>query len=369
MNVRIDRIDLVHVRIPLHAPFKISSGEVSQKDAIIVAVYSEGLVGYGEASPMAGSFYSEDSPETTWDCLTKQILPKLQLRKGVDRSQLDHVLDQVERNSFAKAGLETALWELEAKRKAVPLFQLLGGTQSRIPCGLAVGIVPTITELLHTIERYLAEGYKRVKIKIEPGWDLEPVRAVREHFGNIPLMVDANAAYRRFDIALFQELDEHELMMFEQPFGKDDLEGHAELQSRVRTPVCLDESAKDIAAVKDAIALGSCRVFNIKIQRMGGLGKALQVHDLCRQADIPVWAGTMPELGIGSAQTIHLASLPGFSYPTDVESSSRWFVDDIIDPWIEVKDGWLIVPDEVGYGFRVDEKKVQRYAVRSETFR
>jgi O-succinylbenzoate synthase len=342
---------------------------VSEKDAIIVAVYSEGLVGYGEASPMAGSFYSDDSPETTWDCLTKEILPRVKGQTDLDRSQVDLILDQVQGNSFAKAGVESALWDLEAKRKAVPLWQLLGGTQSRIPSGLAVGIFSTVGELLREIERYLTEGYKRVKIKIEPGWDFEPVAAVRKHFGNIPLMVDANAAYRQDDIPLFQELDQYGLMMFEQPLGKDDLKGHAELQSKVRTPVCLDEGAKDITAVKEAISLGSCRIINIKIQRMGGLGKALQVHDLCHQAGIPVWAGTMPELGIGSAQTIHLGSLPGFLYPTDVESSFRWFVDDIIDPWIEVKDGWLIVPDAVGYGFTVDEKKVQKYAVRSETFR
>jgi len=356
------------VRIPLHSPFKISSGVVSDKDAIIVAIYSEGLVGYGEASPMAGSFYSSDSPETTWVCLTNEILPRIKARMDLDRSQVDLILDQIHGNSFAKAGIESALWDLEAKRRAVPLWQLLGGTQSRIPSGLAVGIVPSIDELLHEVERYLTEGYKRVKIKIEPGWDLEPVKAVRKHFGNTPLMVDANAAYRRDDIPLFQELDQYDLMMFEQPLGKDDLMGHAKLQSCVQTPVCLDESAKDIAAVEEAISFGSCRVINIKIQRMGGLNKALQVHDLCRKAGMPVWAGTMPELGIGAVQAIHLGSLPGCSYPTDVESSFRWFVDDIIDPWIEVNDGWLAVPDEIGCGFNVDEKKLQKYAVRSETF-
>ncbi|MEK6570175.1 MAG: o-succinylbenzoate synthase, partial [Bacteroidota bacterium] len=219
-----------------------------------------------------------------------------------------------------------------------------------------------------TIERYLTEGYKRVKIKIEPGWDLEPVKEVRKHFKNVPLMVDANAAYTRNDISLFQQLDEFDLIMFEQPLAKSDLEGHAELQAKVRTPVCLDESAADIAAVKKAISLGSCKIINIKVQRMGGLGKSKEVHDLCQQANIPVWAGTMPELGIGSVQAIHIATLPNFSYPTDVESSSRWFVDDIIEPWIEVKDGWITVPSEVGYGFRIDERKIQRYALRSETF-
>jgi O-succinylbenzoate synthase len=358
----------VHIRIPLHTPFRISSGAVSEKDAIVVVVYSEGLVGYGEASPMAGTFYSEDSPESTWECLTSEILPKLTSRRELDRDQLSLILDGIRGNSFAKAGIETAFWDLEAKQNAVPLYKLLGGQEKRIPSGLAVGIFQTLTELLSTIERYLTEGYKRVKIKIEPGWDIEPVKEVRKHFGNVPLMVDANAAYCRNDISLFQQLDEFDLIMFEQPLAKSDLEGHAELQAKVRTPVCLDESAADIAAVKKAISLGSCKIINIKVQRMGGLGKSKEVHDLCQQANIPVWAGTMPELGIGSVQAIHIATLPNFSYPTDVESSSRWFVDDIIEPWIEVKDGWITVPSEVGYGFRIDERKIQRYAVRSETF-
>ncbi len=367
--MHIDRIDMVHVRIPLHAPFKISSGTISETDALVIAIYSEGLIGYGEAAPMAGSFYSEDSPESTWDCLHDQIIPKVLAHKNMEPVLLQEVLDGIEENSFAKAGIETAFWDLDAKRQGLPLFELLGGKAKRIPSGLAVGICPTINEVLETIDRYLGEGYKRLKIKIERGWDLEPVKMVRKHFPDIPLMVDANAAYTRADISLFRKLDEFDLMMFEQPLPKSDLEGHAELQSNVRTPVCLDESAIDLRAVEKAIEMESCKIINIKIQRMGGLAKAKQVHDLCQRAGLPVWAGTMPELGIGSAQAIHLATLPNFSYPTDVESSSRWFIDDIIEPRIQVKDGWIEVPDGVGYGFAIDEKKIRKYAIRSETFR
>ncbi len=367
--MHIDRVDLVHVRIPLHTIFKISSGAISVKDAIIVRVYSDGLLGYGEASPMTGSFYSADSPESTWDCIEQQILPKLFEKRNVELRDLEDLLDGIEENGFAKAGIETAFWDIEAKRSALPLYKLLGGQTERIPSGLAVGIYDTLDEFLQTIDRYLKDGYKRLKIKIEPGWDVEPVRQVRKHFGNIPLMVDANAAYSRTDISIFKELDGFNLQMFEQPFAKTDLEGLAELQANVATPVCLDESAMDIATVEKAINLGSCKIVNIKIQRVGGLSNGKRIHDLCRQNGIPVWAGTMPELGIGSVQTIHLATLENFRYPTDVQSSYRWFVDDIIEPWIEVKDGWIDLPSEPGYGFAVDEKKISKYAVRSKTFR
>lgn len=367
--MRVDRIDLVHVRVPLHAPFKISSGTVSEKDAVVVTVYSEGLKGYGEASPMAGSFYSPDSPESTWDCLTRQILPRILSKRNVECSGLDEVFNEVQGNSFAKAGIAGAFWDLRSKQTEVPLFKLFGGSKKPISSGLAVGIFPTLPELLNEIERYLTEGYKRLKIKIEPGWDVEPVKSVRKHFGDIPLMVDANAAYDRDDISIFQELDRFNLLMFEQPLKKDDLEGHALLQSKVHTPVCLDEGATDLDAIKQAIELQSCKIINIKIQRMGGFAKAKEVHDLCQQVGMPVWAGTMPELGIGSLEAIHLATLPNFSYPTDVESSARWFVDDIIDPWIEVNDGWITVPEEPGYGHRIDERKIRKYALRSESFR
>jgi O-succinylbenzoate synthase len=369
MNVRLDRVELVHIRIPLHSPFKISSGIISEKDAIVVKVFSDGLVGYGESSPMAGSFYSTDSPESTWACLEEQILPRVLGGRNCDLPQLLELFDDIEENGFAKAGIETAFWDIEAKKRALPLYKLLGGTSTRVPSGLAVGIYGKIEEFLHTIEKYLPEGYKRLKIKIEPGWDVEPVRQVRQHFGDIPLMVDANAAYSLANLSVFKELDEYDLQMFEQPFAKNDLEAHAELQRSVRTPVCLDESAIDPSTVERAISLESCKIVNIKIQRVGGLSNAKKIHDLCRQKGIAVWAGTMPELGIGSVQTIHLATLENFRYPTDVQSSYRWFVDDIIEPWIEVNDGWLNLPETVGYGFAVDEKKIQNYTVHSETFR
>jgi o-succinylbenzoate synthase len=367
--MRIDRITLTHVRVPLHEPFKISSGEVAEKDAILVGVYSEGLNGCGESSPMSGSFYSEETPESAWNCLVQDLIPLLLRSVPGSIEEVNMALDTVPGNAFAKAGLETAFWDLEAQKQNKPLSLLLGGKRDRVESGLAVGIFPSIRDLLLAIEKHLVEGYKRVKIKIQPGWDMKPLSEVRGEFGAIRLMVDANCAYSRNDLAHLKALDDFDLMMVEQPLAEKDLEGHAQLQSTLRTPVCLDESAKDVQTVRKAIELKSCQIINIKIQRVGGLQNAKKIHDLCGEFGIPVWGGTMPELGIGGAQTVHLATLPNFTFPTDVESSKRWFVDDIIDPLLEVNDGMITIPEGKGNGYRLDERKVRQFAVREETFR
>lgn len=367
--MKIDHITLTHVRVPLGEPFRISSGEVSEKDAILVGVFSEGLVGYGESSPMSGTFYSDETPESAWNCLASDLIPRVLRFAPGSIKEVNSILDQTRENAFAKAGIETAYWDLEAQKSGRPLHALLGSDRNRVESGLAVGIYPTIRELLLAIEKHLVEGYKRVKIKIQPGWDMKPLTEVRGEFGAFPLMVDANCAYTRKDLDHLKELDDFDLLMVEQPLPKDDLEGHAALQSVMRTPVCLDESAKDVPTVRKAIELKSCKIVNIKIQRVGGLQHAKEVHDLCAEHGIPVWGGTMPELGIGGAQTVHLATLSNFSFPTDVESSKRWFVDDIISPLLEVRNGLITLPDGVGNGYTVDVRNVQRYKIREESFR
>ncbi len=366
--MKIDRLTLSHVRVPLVEPFKISNGVVAEKDAILVGVHTGGVVGYGESSPMSGSFYSEDTPESTWDCLTKELIPRLLKQTPSSIKRVNELLDAVPGNAFAKAGLETAFWDLEAQFKDVPLWKLLGADGNSVESGLAVGIYPTIRELLLAIERHLVEGYKRVKIKIQPGWDLKPLSEVRGEFGAVPLMVDANCAYTQQDLSHLKSLDDFELVMIEQPLPKKDLEGHAQLQALLQTPVCLDESAEDLATVRRAIALKSCRIVNIKIQRVGGLYHARAIHDLCEQSGIPVWGGTMPELGIGAAQTLHLAMLKNFTFPTDVESSKRWFVDDIVEPLIEVHDGIITLPSPSGNGYHINQSAVKKYLVRQESF-
>ena len=360
--MRIRSITLTWVRVPLVEPFRISSGSVSEKDAIVVRVESDGLTGWGESSPMAGSFYSTDTPESCWSELCDVIVPAVLHR---DLS----VGDELPGKHFAGVGIETALWDIEAQRRGVPLHKLLGGTRECVEAGLAVGLYDDTSELLRAIERHLATGYKRVKIKIARGSDVQLVQAVRHAFGeNLPLMVDANGDYTLEHIDVFRRMDEFDLMMIEQPLAGSMLEESAELQERLRTPICLDESLETLAAAERAIALGSLRIANIKIQRVGGFRNALRMLDLCRTRQLGVWIGTMPELGIGQAQAAALSSHPGCTFPTDVEASARWFRDDIIDPCLEVGAGMIAMPGAPGLGYRVGPGKLGRYKVKEAAF-
>jgi o-succinylbenzoate synthase len=381
--MRIVEVRLHWIRIAFHEPFRISGGEVSTKDAIVVELVAEdGTRGWGEASPMAGAFYSAETPESTWKFLRERLVPAcagrprfLARREPACREKLDPLrcceeFSEFPGEPFAKAGLEGAVWDLCATMERKPLWALLGGSARPIESGAAIGLFPTLEELLERVRRFLAEGYRRIKIKIAPGSDVALVGAVRERFGGIPLMVDANAAYRFEDAGVFEKLDRFGLLMIEQPMGRRALEEHAELQRRLRTPICLDESAEDLAAVQEIIRLKSARILNIKVQRMGGLGPAKLAHDLAQAAGIPCWLGTMPELGIASAQGLHLATLPNFRYPTDVEASGRWFVDDIIAPHIEVSPKGLIeIPKGPGMGYRVAIRHLTDASISTETVR
>ena len=368
--MRLSGIRLHWMQLPLHEPFRISSGAVSRKDAIMVELQADGNVGWGEASPMAGAFYSSETPEGTWAVLRDRLIPSFIERPEFEPQRCADRLAEFPGEPFAKAGLESAVWDLEAQHREQPLWALLGGTRRSIPSGAAIGLMPTVSDLLARVERFLREGYRRIKIKIEPGSDVELVRAIRERFGNIPLMVDANAAYRREHFPIFEELDRFGLMMIEQPLAREALEEHAELQRRLRTPICLDESAESLEAIKTIVRLGSARILNIKVQRMGGLGPARQAHDMAQAAGLPCWLGTMPELGIASAQGLQLATLSNFTFPTDVEASARWYVDDIITPQIEVRrDGVISLPGGPGMGYAVDAGNVARYRIRLEEFR
>jgi O-succinylbenzoate synthase len=361
--MRIDRVTLTHVRIPLVEPFRISNGEVREKDGIVVAATANGLTGYGESSPMAGNFYSSDTPESCWQQLSTSLIPAVIGNKFAGLDEACDWIDARPESNFAKAGLETALWDLEAQRLSLPLHHLLGGARSCVESGLAVGLYDTEAALHGAIVRYLADGYKRVKIKIQRGQDVKLVHGVRLRFGSIPLMTDANADYTLDHRHIFEQLDGFDLLMFEQPLKSSMLVESAELQRALRTPICLDESLETPDDMTRAAALGSCRIANIKIQRVGGFRNALRVYELCRRHGLSIWIGTMPELGVGSAQGAALASLAGCNYPTDVEASARWFRDDIIEPFLEVRDGWIPLPDTPGLGYRVNAEKLARYAV------
>lgn len=336
----------------------------------MVEVQAGGTTGWGEASPLAGSAYSTETPHSTWEFLRNHLVPAF-----LDQPELDplHCFDRLSDlpgEPFARAGLEGALWDLQAQQAGVPLWSLLGGRNRPLESGAAVGLFPELSDLLSRVERFLSQGYRRIKIKIAPGQDLELVRAVRQRFGNIPLMVDANAAYQLEDAKIFEEMDEYGLMMIEQPLAGDALAEHAELQRKLRTPICLDESADSLKSIQSILQQGSGRILNIKVQRMGGLWPAHRAHDLAMAAGIPCWLGTMPELGIASAQSLHLATLPNFTLPSDVQASERWFVDDIISPAISITpDGFLILSDEPGTGCRVEIERVEHYRIRFEELR
>lgn len=364
----IEKATITHVRVPLVEPFRISSGAVAEKDGIVVRLEAGDLVGFGESSPMSGSFYSSDTPESCWQELHDHLVPALMGKPFDSALAAAAWVSTMPGSNFAKAGIETALWDIEARSQGKPLYELLGGTNKPVESGLAVGLYDDIADLLRTIEKYLKDGYKRIKIKIEKGRDVELVRAVRKTFGDFPLFVDANGAYDLSDINVFQALDEFELMMLEQPFPGAMLSELAELQAKVRTPVCLDESLESEDDLRRAISLGSLKIANIKIQRVGGFAPALSIYELCRQAGIPVWVGTMPELGIGQAQGMALATLSHCVYPTDVEASSRWFRDDIITPLLEVKDGCLHPDPSPGLGFEISNEKLERYAVARQSY-
>jgi O-succinylbenzoate synthase len=375
MTGAIERVSLTHLQIPLKEPFRISGGEAHVKDAILVTVDTSQGVGHGESSPMPASFgYSADTPEGCWDDLTARIAPALLGRRFSTPDDIAAVRAEWTGSLFAMAGAETACWDLLGRARHATIADLLGAapepTARGVESGLAVGLYPTVVELLRAIETHLAEGYRRVKIKIKPGHDFELVRAVRQHFGDeLGLMVDANASYTIRDLAVFQALDDLDLLMFEQPFAAADLDGLAALQAAVSTPVCLDETAETSAYTLAAIEREACRIVNLKVQRVGGLGPALELHDLCLRHGVACWVGTMPELGIGQAQGIHLAALPNCKYPTDIEPSARWFVDDYSAPLVELAGpGLLSVPTRPGVGYDVDHAKVRRYQVRQRVF-
>lgn len=361
-------IEAWRVSIPMLEPFRISSGEVSCKDAIVIRLSDGRCFGWGESSAMPGAFYSAETPDTCERELIHQILPQLVGRSFPTMAAFESELAALTSSRFVRVALETAAWELLARQAGVSLREFLGIPDRPVASGLAVGLYATTEELHSALERYRPRDYRRLKIKIKRGYDLRLVRAVREWYGPIPLFVDANADYSVDDMDLFRELDRYDLMMFEQPFAREDFGGLAVLQKAVSTPVCLDESVETAADALRAAQLGACRIVNIKLQRVGGYLEAFRIAECCMENNIALWLGTMPELGIGSAQALMFAAHPGCVYPTDVEPSTRWYQDDILEPHLELDDGNLSSPSGPGLQFTVDEAKLERYALRHWRF-
>ena len=313
----------------------------------------DGVAGWGESTAGEDPYYSYETVETAWHIIRDFLWPLLKGREFARASEVWDLLARVRGHNMAKGGVETAIWDAEAKQKNVPLAKLLGGVREEIPCGVSIGIQPTIEELIAKVEKELGAGYQRIKIKIKPGMDVEPARALRERFPRIRLMVDANSAYCLEDAPLLKQLDAFYLIMIEQPLGWDDIYSHAQLQRRLDTPICLDECIHDVEHARASIEIGACRIINIKLGRVGGHTSALRVHDLCQAKSIPVWCGGMLESGIGRAHNIAMSTLPNFTLPGDVSASRRYWDEDIIEPEVVVtRQGTIRVPNAPGIGYR-----------------
>ena len=369
-SINVKSVVLHRVRVPLAEPFRISNGVVADKDSILVEVKGDHDVeGWGEGSPMTGSFYSSITPDISWRNLTEYLIPKVLELHEVRPGSFYQQLREISADSFSKAGVEGALWEVLANRARTSLCELLGIKRRPVPSGVAIGIFETVEELLERVRLYVNQGYQRVKIKIMPGWDVEPVLAIRRHFPEVQLMVDANAAYSLSDSGLFRELDQFGLMMIEQPLAADAIDDAGELQAQLKTPLCADESAESLTTLDHLIEKKAARVINIKVQRVGGISEALLMLETALNAGLQCWVGTMPELGIASAQALHVAMHSGFTFPTDIEASTRWYVDDVIEPFIEIdRAGFIHLPEAVGTGFRVSRAKVEEYTTAVARF-
>jgi len=363
--VLIERLELRVLRLPLVRFFETSFGRVYDRTFLLVRLDGGGLTAWGECVADNDPYYSAETVETAWHVMSTFLAP---LVLGVEFSHPRDVfpaLRRVRGHHMAKAAIEMAAWDLYAKQAGMPLSAALGGTRTRVAAGVSIGIQDSLDQLTDRVAAELAEGYQRVKIKVKPGWDLAAAAAVRRRFGQVPLMVDANAAYGLEDAAHLARLDEFDLMMIEQPLDYDDIADHAALQRRLATPLCLDESIHSVRRGREAIEAGACRIINIKPGRVGGHGESTRLHDLCASRGIPVWHGGMLESGIGRAHNLHLSSLPNFSLPGDVAASRRYYEPDLIDPPIDVApDGTIGVPTGPGIGVHVVSERVERATIR-----
>lgn len=365
--MRLNKLTLREIQLELVEPFQTSFDTSKERRILLIEADVDGAIGWGESTAGEDPFYSYETVETAWHVIRDFIWPMLQGRELQSAAEVWDLLTRIRGHNMAKGGVETAIWDAEAKIKNVPLAKLLGGARDEIPCGVSIGIQPSVEKLLAKVERELTAGYQRIKIKIKPGYEVEPVRALRERFPRIRLMVDANSAFTLADAPLLKQLDAYYLIMIEQPLGWDDIFSHVALQRQLETPICLDESIHDLEHARAAIELGACRIINIKLGRMGGHAAARRLHDLCQSKSVPVWCGGMLESGIGRAHNIAMSSLPNFSLPGDVSASRRYWDEDIIEPEVEVSaQGTIRRPTASGIGYKPRLDRIESLTCRRE---
>jgi O-succinylbenzoate synthase len=364
--MKIRAIELRTVALPLKSPFRTSFMTEYDKVALLVRAVCDESEGWGECVAMAEPLYSSEYLTGSADVIRRFLAPRLFDHGDVGAEDIARILAPVKGHRMSKAALEMAVLDAELRASGDSFGRRLGAVVDKVPSGVSVGIMDSIPELLDFVGGYLDEGYVRIKLKIEPGWDVEPVRAVRERFGDIPLQVDANTAYGLVDAQHLSKLDDFDLLLIEQPLGDEDIRQHAELAKLIRTPVCLDESIVSVEHAADAISLGACRIINIKPGRVGGYLEATKIHDLAQAHGIAVWCGGMVETGLGRAANAALAALPGFTLPGDVSGSDRFFAEDITPP-IVMHDGYVDVPSGPGLGVEPDPEALERFTTALET--
>jgi o-succinylbenzoate synthase len=367
--MKIERIELLEIRMPLVHFFETSFGRTTDRRIVLLRARADGLEGWGEVTCGEMPFYNHETPDTAWHILRDILIPWALEKTWDSPADVANRFRPVRGHNMAKAALENALWDIEAQSRGVPLSELLGGTQEEIPCGVSIGIQNSPEELLEKIRTEVMAGYQRIKVKIRPGWDIQILEAIRKEFPGIKLMADANSAYTLDNVEHLKLLDQFDLMMVEQPLGWDDMVDHARLQRELRTPICLDESIHSAEDARKAIELGACKIINIKLGRVGGHSAARKLHDLCLARQVPVWCGGMLESGIGRAHNIAMSTLPGFVLPGDVSASRRYWRQDIIDPEVMVSaKGTIAAPRKPGLGYVPSLPRVEKLTARKESF-
>ena len=372
MKLQLERIELREIQLPLKSPFETSFGRTTRRRILIVRVFNhDGASGYGECVASENPFFNHETIDTAWLITTKYVTQLLAAAPVDSATQVNDVLAPIRENRMAKAGVEAAIWDLEAKLAGEPLWQHIGGTRDEIDCGVSIGLQSSTEALLDKVDSEVESGYQRIKIKIKPGKDVKLVEAVRRKFPAITLSVDANSAYRiEEDTPLLKGLDDYNLLMIEQPLTPGDLLDHSKLQRELRTPICLDESIVCLANARHAHELGACRIINIKLGRVGGYTEARGIQAFAQKHGMPVWCGGMLEAGIGRAHNIALSTLPGFTLPGDVSASARYWEEDIIEPPVTVsRAGTIKAPTANGIGFEVNEARIEALTIRREIVR
>ena len=365
--MRIEQLTLHELHMKLVAPFQTSMDTTTVRRILLTEAVVDGVVGWGECVAGETPCYSPETTDTAWHVLSDHLWPSIKAKHFGSASEVWDLLSWVRGHNMAKAALETAVWDAEAKQKNIPLAKLIGGVRGEIASGVSIGVKASLEELAQAVKVELEAGYQRIKVKIKPGYDLEPVRRLRNEFPAIKLMVDANSAYTLADLPLLKKLDEFYLMMIEQPLGWDDLYSHVQLQKQLITPICLDECVHTEEQALAAIRLGAGRIINIKLGRVGGFTEARRIHDLCQQNSMPVWCGGMLESGIGRAHNIALSTLPNFTLPGDVTASKRYWSQDIIEPEVTVaQQGVIQVPGGPGIGFAPRLDLIEKWTVRKK---